>query len=586
MHAWPCGKQAAPPGPSTAGGFRSDAAEWPGGGVGAYLDRVFTEVLPWVQAAYGAATDPARIAFGGSSFGGICTLCACMRHGDRIGAALVESPSLWFADERFLRWACLRRMRRWRLRARRAAQRGPPLGFAGTRGMGAGTLLARCSHEGASDRAAPGEGPLVQPGAAGVGRTVPALPTPAWRLSSGSLPAQVALPPCPRRACREDLASYSGPWPQRLFMAMGSREFTGTRPQAAQAGGARWDALLARYCEELAALLGEQGLGSDRLKWEVSSRAARGWGAASRRPALRSCYQPASNCAACQVGCQPANWPACLPASACRRTSNYPPTPPTCPPWQIGEGAAHTESAWAERLPSALRFLLAPWWADDAAAHAEHLFFTSLRRLQAGQPATLFVNAARSTPLAGAAAPLQLRYGFNNWSLGAEEAALAPAPQLAAAAQHAQHGVGSWQSHSFVVPHKAYEMQFVLTDGRHWDNNAGVGLGAGRAGSLQQRAWSCGSHGAAAFPAHPWRSAGCRSWPPPAPAQVPTSISASRCRRRARRAACRPRRRWRRPLPPPRAHLTRRGRCLLVAAWSRHPQTHRLFPLPARCQLL
>ncbi len=58
-----------------------------------------------MQATYGAATDPARIALGGSSFGGICTLVACMRHGGRFGAALVESPSLWFADERFLRWA-------------------------------------------------------------------------------------------------------------------------------------------------------------------------------------------------------------------------------------------------------------------------------------------------------------------------------------------------------------------------------------------------------------------------------------------------------------------------------------------------
>lgn len=39
----------------------------------------------------------------GSSFGGICTLWACMHYPGRFGAALVESPSLWFADERFLK---------------------------------------------------------------------------------------------------------------------------------------------------------------------------------------------------------------------------------------------------------------------------------------------------------------------------------------------------------------------------------------------------------------------------------------------------------------------------------------------------
>ena len=69
----------------------------------AYLTQVFDEVLPWVQEQYGAATSPDRIAFGGSSFGGVCTLYACMHHGHRFGAALVESPSLWFADEKFLR---------------------------------------------------------------------------------------------------------------------------------------------------------------------------------------------------------------------------------------------------------------------------------------------------------------------------------------------------------------------------------------------------------------------------------------------------------------------------------------------------
>ena len=51
---------------------------------------------------------------------------------------------------------------------------------------------------------------------------------------------------------------------------------------------------------------------------------------------------------------------------------------------QIGKGAAHTESAWAERLPGALQFLLAPWWREVEARHKDALFFTSPRKLRVG----------------------------------------------------------------------------------------------------------------------------------------------------------------------------------------------------------
>ncbi len=61
------------------GGFRTDAAEWPGGGVDSYLDRVVAEVMPVAVQRYGAASHPDLVAFGGSSFGGICTLVAAMR---------------------------------------------------------------------------------------------------------------------------------------------------------------------------------------------------------------------------------------------------------------------------------------------------------------------------------------------------------------------------------------------------------------------------------------------------------------------------------------------------------------------------
>ena len=137
-----------------------------------------------------------------------------------------------------------------------------------------------------------------------------------------------------------------------------------------------------------------------------------------------------------------------------------PPHPPPAPP-QIGEGDAHNEAAWARRLPAALRWLSSAWWGDAAARHATSLFFTSPPRLQPGQPAVLFVNAARSRPLAGVAA-LRVKAGFNNWRLPGPDVQLEPAPQVAAAAAAAagapleEH---RWQAASFVVPDGAYEMQ-------------------------------------------------------------------------------------------------------------------------------
>lgn len=151
---------------------------------------------------------------------------------------------------------------------------------------------------------------------------------------------------------------------------------------------------------------------------------------------------------------------------------------------QIGDGAAHTEAAWAERLPRALPFLLHHWWAGATQRHTRDLFFTRPRKLQAGQPAVLFVQKACSDTLAASPGPLLAHIGFNGWTIGKAEMQLQPAPQLETAAGAAEGGSGSssgsstheaaWWSASFTVPEEAYEMQFVLTDGRgKWDNNAG-----------------------------------------------------------------------------------------------------------------
>jgi hypothetical protein len=87
---------------------RSDAAQWPGGGVAAYLARIQQEVLPWVAREYGASLNPNDLALAGSSFGGVAALAAGMSSGGQgggcaFGALLVESPSMWIADEAFLK---------------------------------------------------------------------------------------------------------------------------------------------------------------------------------------------------------------------------------------------------------------------------------------------------------------------------------------------------------------------------------------------------------------------------------------------------------------------------------------------------
>ena len=74
----------------------------------AYLARLQQEVLPWVASEYGASLAPADLALAGSSFGGVAALCAGMsgavsEAGCAFGALLVESPSMWIANEGFMR---------------------------------------------------------------------------------------------------------------------------------------------------------------------------------------------------------------------------------------------------------------------------------------------------------------------------------------------------------------------------------------------------------------------------------------------------------------------------------------------------
>lgn len=87
------------------GGFRPEAKTWPGGGIQAYLDALSDTLLPALRSQFHVSEDPERVTFGGSSFGGICVLHAIVsghRLASAFGKALVESPSLWIDEGRYL----------------------------------------------------------------------------------------------------------------------------------------------------------------------------------------------------------------------------------------------------------------------------------------------------------------------------------------------------------------------------------------------------------------------------------------------------------------------------------------------------
>jgi len=60
-----------------------------------YLGFVTEGVMPAIERRYRVARGPRHTALGGSSFGGNITLYAALRHPDRFGAILVESPVAW-----------------------------------------------------------------------------------------------------------------------------------------------------------------------------------------------------------------------------------------------------------------------------------------------------------------------------------------------------------------------------------------------------------------------------------------------------------------------------------------------------------
>lgn len=76
-----------------------------------YLDFVTQTVMPEIERRYRILPGPRHTGLGGASYGGNITLYAGMRHPDRFGLLLVESPVFWvFGDELMTRCS---RHERW-----------------------------------------------------------------------------------------------------------------------------------------------------------------------------------------------------------------------------------------------------------------------------------------------------------------------------------------------------------------------------------------------------------------------------------------------------------------------------------------
>lgn len=80
---------------------RGDAAP-AGGGAADYAGYLVQELKPFIDARYRTQAARGSTAVGGSSLGGLVSMWLVLRHGDVFGAALVVSPSVWWAREAIL----------------------------------------------------------------------------------------------------------------------------------------------------------------------------------------------------------------------------------------------------------------------------------------------------------------------------------------------------------------------------------------------------------------------------------------------------------------------------------------------------
>ena len=74
-----------------------------GGKAPAYARYLIEELKPFIDMHYRSLPDAAHTAVGGSSLGGLVSLWLAVHHAGTFGAALVVSPSVWWADSFALR---------------------------------------------------------------------------------------------------------------------------------------------------------------------------------------------------------------------------------------------------------------------------------------------------------------------------------------------------------------------------------------------------------------------------------------------------------------------------------------------------
>ena len=64
-----------------------------------FSEAIARELIPQLREEYGLSTDPADAVVSGSSFGGLCAGFTARRHPDVFGAAIMQSPSGWYAAD-------------------------------------------------------------------------------------------------------------------------------------------------------------------------------------------------------------------------------------------------------------------------------------------------------------------------------------------------------------------------------------------------------------------------------------------------------------------------------------------------------
>lgn len=63
----------------------------------AFAEFLNNELIPWVRQHYNVTTDPAKVVVAGSSFGGIASVYAGLRHPETFGNILCQSGSFWWS---------------------------------------------------------------------------------------------------------------------------------------------------------------------------------------------------------------------------------------------------------------------------------------------------------------------------------------------------------------------------------------------------------------------------------------------------------------------------------------------------------